>query len=264
MAEHSRHSPGTPSWIDIGTDVEGAKTFYGGLFGWEAAAAGPAEETGGYGFFTIEGKMVAGVGPAQEPGPPHWTAYVAVGDADDTARAVETAGGKVIVAPMEVMDAGRMAIFADPLGAVFAVWQAAGHTGVELSGEPGTLNWVELNTRDVDASRQFYESVFGWNAETHEGEMPYTEFHNDGPSVAGMAAIPDGAPAELPSHWLVYFGVEDVDGTADQARELGGDVLLGPVDVPGMLRFAVLRDPQGASFGVLRGHEPAEEAAPAD
>jgi uncharacterized protein len=261
VAEHTEHPPGTPSWVDIGTDVEGAKAFYGELFGWESADAGPAEETGGYGFFSKEGKMVAGFGPKQDPGPPHWTTYVAVADADDTTQKVEAAGGNVVVAPMDVMGAGRMAVFQDTGGAHFSVWQAGEHRGVQLSQEPGTLAWVELSTRDPEGSKPFYESVFGWTAETHEGEMPYTEFHNDGPSVAGMMTMSEHVPAEVPPHWLVYFGVEDVDETVERAGGLGGEVVVAPTDVPDMLRFAVLRDPQGAVFGVLRGHEQAEEAA---
>lgn len=266
MAEHTEHAHGVPSWVDIGTEVDGAKAFYGALFGWEALEAGPPEETGGYGFFTSGGRMVAGVGPSQEPGPPHWTTYVAVQDADDTTQRVEEAGGKVVVAPMDVMGAGRMAVFEDPTGAYFSIWQAGEHKGVQLTQEPGSLCWVELNTRDVEAARPFYESVFGWTAETHEGDMPYTELHNDGPAVAGMMAMSDQVPAEVPPHWLVYFGTDDVDATAEQARELGGEVVFGPMDIPDMLRFAVLRDPQGAVFGVLRGHGQGEgeEAAAAE
>ena len=113
MSEHAEHAAGTPSWVDIGTDVEAAKGFYGQIFGWEALSAGPPEETGGYGFFTKAGKMVAGFGPQQNPGPPVWAVYVSTDDVTDTAAKVEKAGGKVVVPPMDVMTAGRMAVFAD-------------------------------------------------------------------------------------------------------------------------------------------------------
>jgi predicted enzyme related to lactoylglutathione lyase len=253
MSEHTEHAAGTPSWVDIGTDVEAAKGFYGQIFGWEALSAGPPEDTGGYGFFTKAGKMVAGFGPQQNPGPPVWAVYVSTEDVTDTAAKVEKAGGKVVVPPMDVMTAGRMAVFADPTGAIFSAWQAGEHRGAELLGETGAISWVELNTRDTAAAKKFYPAVFGWKEETHEGEMTYTEFHLGEPSVAGMMDMPPQVPAEVPSHWLVYFGVDDVDASTDQAGKLGAEVLAGPMDIPGGGRFSVLRDPQGAPFGLYRG-----------
>jgi uncharacterized protein len=253
MSEQTEHAAGTPSWADIGTDVEPAKSFYMQIFGWEPVDAGPPEETGGYGFFTKAGKMVAGFGPQQNPGPPVWAVYMATDNADETTALVERAGGQVVVAPMDVMTAGRMAVFADPAGAIFSVWQAGEHPGAQLMGEQGAICWVELNTRDVAAAKQFYPAVFGWKEETHEGEMPYTEFHLGEPAVAGMMAMPPQVPAEVPSHWLAYFGVDDVDASTDIARQLGAGVLAGPMDIPGGGRFSVLRDPQGATFGIYRG-----------
>src|SRR5690348_6408667 len=123
MPERSSYAPGTPSWVDIGTDVDAAKKFYGELFGWELEEAGPAEETGGYGMFRKDGKVVAGVGPQQSPGPPFWSTYVSVANADDTAAKVKANGGQVIMDPMDVMSAGRMAVFQDPTGAFFSIWQ---------------------------------------------------------------------------------------------------------------------------------------------
>jgi predicted enzyme related to lactoylglutathione lyase len=238
-------------WVDIGTNVEAAKRFYGALFGWEPVDAGPPEQTGGYGFFTKGGKLVAGFGPQQNPGPPVWAVYVAVTDAAAAARKIEDEGGKVVLAPMDVMTAGRMAVFQDPDGAFFSIWQPGEHKGAQLLRESGAMSWVELNTRDVDAVKSFYPAIFGWSLQTHGGEMTYHEFLLGSESVAGMLSMPAQVPAEVPSHWLAYFGADDVDASAAKVGELGGNVVAGPMDYPGG-RFAVALDPQGAAFGLLR------------
>ena len=113
------------------------------------------------------------------------------------------------------------------------------------------MTWVELNTRDVDAAKRFYPAVFGWTIQSHEGDMPYHEFRLGSESVGGMMSMAPMVPAEVPSHWLAYFGVDDVDSAAGRAGELGANVVAGPMDYPGG-RFAVVLDPQGAAFGLMR------------
>ena len=252
MTDVTKHVPNTPGWFDIGTDTEGAKAFYTGLFGWDAQEAGPPEESGGYGFFLKGGKMVAGYGPQQNPGPPFWTTYVIVDSAADTAQRVEAAGGSVVVAPMEVMDQGTMAVFTDHQGAFISVWQSALHTGAQVVREPQSFTWTELNTRDLDGSKTFYEQVFGWSAVTsgEDSPMPYTEFKVGGESVAGCMTMGDQVPAEVPPHWLPYVEVDDADAAADKAGSLGGTVVVPPMDFPGG-RFAIVADPQGAMLGLM-------------
>lgn len=251
MADVTDHIPMTPSWIDIGTDVEGAKAFYTSLFGWGTEEAGPPEETGGYGFFTKDGKWVAGYGPQQNPGPPFWSTYISVADADQVAKDVEAAGGRVVVPAMDVMDAGRMAVFTDAAGAFISAWQPAQHKGAQVVREAGAFSWCELATRDPAASEAFYKTVFGWGAETHEGPMSYTEFKLGGDSIAGMMPMPDSMPTEVPPHWRIYIEVDDVEATVAKAQELGGNVLLAGMDYPGG-RLAIVSDPQGATFGVMK------------
>ena len=253
MTDVSKHIPNTPGWIDIGTDVDAGKAFYTGLFGWSTADAGPPEETGGYGFFTTgDGKMLAGYGPQQNPGPPFWTTYVIVDSAEDIAAKVKAAGGGVVVEPMAVMDQGTMAVFTDAEGAFISVWQPGAHTGAQVVREPGAFTWCELNTRDLAGAKAFYESVFGWGAVTSgEGSpMPYTEFKLGGESVAGMMEMGGHMPPEVPPHWLIYVEVADTDASVATASSLGGTVIVPGTDFPGG-RFAVLQDPQGATFGIM-------------
>jgi predicted enzyme related to lactoylglutathione lyase len=251
MPDRSEYKPGTPCWIDIGTDVDAAKTFYGGLFGWTAQDAGPVEETGGYGFFLKDGKMVAGYGPQQQP-VVFWTTYVAVSDIDETTQRAEKAGGNVILPPMEVMAAGKMAVYQDPTGAFISAWQPGEHKGAQLVNEPGSWSWNELNTRDLERSKSFYSEVFGWDPVTQgEGANSYTEWKLDGESVAGMMEMPPMVPADVPPHWLVYFAVDDADAAVAKIQELGGSVFVPPMDVqPG--RLSVVADPQGAAFAVIK------------
>jgi predicted enzyme related to lactoylglutathione lyase len=246
--ERDEYAPGMPSWVDLGSpDIDGAADFYRGLFGWEATEPGPVEETGGYRMFEYKGRPVAGLGPQVNPGPPYWATYVTVADADDAVARVKQAGGTVFLEPMDVLDVGRMAVFADPTGAVIAIWQPRAHPGAGLVNEPNTMCWNELSTRDVPGATAFYEQVFGWTAVP---QGPYNEWQLDGTTVGGMMQTPDMVPAEVPAHWLVYFAVEDTDAAVARGQELGGSVIVPPMDIqPG--RFATLTDPTGAMFAVI-------------
>ncbi|MGE5287935.1 MAG: VOC family protein [Micromonosporaceae bacterium] len=253
MPEMSAYGDGVPSWIDLASpDMAASKAFYTALFGWEAFTP-PVPEAGGYTLFSIGGKQVAGAGPimSQEQ-PPAWTTYVNVTDADGTAKKIADAGGNLLMGPMDVMDQGRMALFADPSGAVLGLWQPGTHTGAQLVNEPGTYCWSELATRDVEGSKAFYGAVFGWEASTEAaGPMEYTEFKVGGNSIAGMYAIGPDSPEDMPPHWGVYFAVADCDAAVGTASTLGATVFEAPTDIP-VGRFAVLRDPQGAFFRMVK------------
>lgn len=245
------YAPGTPNWIDLGVpDPARAATFYGGLFGWTAEEGPP--EAGGYRMCLLRGEPVAGLGPQMNPdGPPYWTTYISVTDvAASTARAVEL-GGAVYVEPMEVMTAGVMSVCADPSGAAFSLWEPRDHQGAALVNEPGTFAWNELLTDDVDGSIAFYTALLGWTAQASAGEMAYTEFQLAGRSIAGLMAKPPDMPPEAPSMWTVYFAVDDADAAVARIAELGGALLMGPMEIePG--RFATVADPDGAVFNVMK------------
>lgn len=252
MSEQSAYPAGTPSWIDIGTtDFDVTHAFYTGLFGWERHDAGPPELTGGYGFYTLRGKTVAGYGTAQDPsGGVWWTTYVDVDDADDVVTKVTATGGAVLAGPMTVMTAGRMAVFADPGGAALAIWQPADHQGAELVNEPGALCWNELLTHDLDGARAFYASVFGWVDKNGPG-APYAEFLVGERVVAGGMAIGENMPAEVPPHWNVYFAVADLEESVTKVSELGGQVRRPPFDIPEMGRAAIVGGPLNEGFSLF-------------
>jgi predicted enzyme related to lactoylglutathione lyase len=252
MPEFTSYDAGTPSWVDHATkDLEASNAFYRTLFGWEADDQG--EEMGHYTLMRKGGKTVAGNMPAMGEGQPSvWVTYVSVDNADATVELAKKAGAMVFVEPMDVSDIGRMAVFADPTGAAIGVWQAKSFNGAELANEAGAFAWNEMNTRDMSASKAFYTKVFGWepNALDMEG-MSYTEWKLGDKTVAGMMTMPDMVPAEVPAHWLVYFGVDDTDATVAKATELGATALVPPTDIPPG-RFAVLTDPDGATFAVIK------------
>lgn len=254
MSERSSYEPGTPCWVDLGSpDLEAAAEFYAALFGWEVPAAENVENTGGYRRATKNGADVAGMMPLMQEGqPPAWTSYVSVADADATAAAVESAGGSVVAEPMDVMDLGRMAIFADPTGAVFGIWQPGTFAGAGLVNEPGTFSWNELETRDPATAKAFYGAVFGWSFEDHEmGQMTYTEWKLGDAPAGGMADITGRVPDAVPAHWMAYFAVDDADAAVETVKSSGGSVSFGPVDIPAG-RFAMVADPHGAAFAVIK------------
>jgi uncharacterized protein len=252
MAERTSYAPGTPSWVDLQTtDPAAAKQFYGTLFGWSYSDQ-PVDETNVYSMAQLRGVDVAaisGLGEQAAQGvPPHWNSYVTVADVEAAVAAVGPAGGVVLAPPFDVMDAGRMAVVQDPSGAVFELWQAKAHLGAGLVNEPGTFTWTELTTPDIPKAAAFYKAVLGWDAATSDGPMPYTEFKLGGVSIAGAMNPP--MPG-IPPSWGIYFAVADTDATVAQAKSLGGAVVVEPTDIPPG-RFAVLTDPQGAYFNIIK------------
>jgi uncharacterized protein len=247
--------PGSPTWIDASSpDVGASARFYAELFGWQAETLPP--EAGGYTMFTLGSDIVAAVGPLQEGQHAAWSVYFATPDAEATAAKVEEAGGKVIVPPFDVLKAGRMAVFVDPTGAFFSVWQAGEMPGLGRHHQPNTFGWCELNTRGVDKTAEFYPKVFGWGVKASpggEGAPPYTEWQQDGQSIGGamdIAAFGE-AGSEIPPHWLVYFLVADIEASVKKIEELGGAIEVGLHDYPGG-RFAVAVDGSGAHFALMQ------------
>ncbi|HKV87073.1 MAG TPA: VOC family protein [Candidatus Dormibacteraeota bacterium] len=255
MAETKTFVVNSPAWVDLSsTDPAASRDYYAKLFGWKVDVA-PDPGAGGYALATIDGKNVAGIGGSQDPNAPSaWMVYIGTKDANATAAKVEAAGGKVIAAPFDVMDQGRMAVFQDPAGAFISVWQPKIMQGSDVMNAPNTFAWAELNARGIDKARPFYGKVFGWKTKESpmgEGQPMYTEFLNDGNSIAGGTEMMPMVPAEVPSFWQIYFAVADVDKSFKKALEGGGKELVEPMDFPGG-RFAIVQDPQGAVFGLMK------------
>jgi predicted enzyme related to lactoylglutathione lyase len=287
MPERDGYIPGVPCWVDASEpDPEAAVDFYGGLFGWEFEDMMPPDsestyfiarnEAAGWSLFDPSGGSrageVAAVGSIPEAAPPPamWNTYFWVESADEAASRVRDAGGGVVMEPFDFMDASRMAVFTDPEGAAFRVWEAKEHKGARLVNDPGSLNFNGLNTRDVDGAKSFYGSVFGWQTLAVDGAVEmwtlpgygdYLEgYHPDlrkqmaeagAPAgfedvVATINPIADDQPG-TPAHWSVTFATDDADATASKATELGGKVIVPPFDAP-WVRMTVIGDPQGATF----------------
>ncbi|MET9254790.1 VOC family protein [Streptomyces sp. NPDC003717] len=247
--------PGSPDWLDVSVpDLDGAASFYGGLFGWRLTPAG--SESGGYGYFQLDGRTAAaGMRSEAGQGPPAWTVYFHTQDAETTARASRDAHGAVLVEPAEVPDKGTVAVLGDPAGAVFGVWQPGSLAGFEVTGEPGALCWVELYTPDVAATAVYYRAVLG--LETSATPMsggPYTTLTpgdaDDEAMFGGVRPLAED-PVETRPHWLPYFAVTDTDAAVTAALELGGTVRMPATDIPDVGRTARLADPYGAEFALL-------------
>jgi predicted enzyme related to lactoylglutathione lyase len=246
------YPPGTPIWNDVNApDPAAARAFYTDLIGWDVAVS-PDDQYGGYGMFLHDGKQVAGVGPTMGgDGFAAWSMYVLTEDAEETTSRVAAAGGQVVLPPLVVGTTGTMAIYTDPTGAFVGAWQPGTHKGADLFHTPGAVAWNELHSRDIAAASSFYAAVFGWQAEAEPfGDGEYTYWKIDGQNAAGGVTIAAEVPADVPSYWLVYISVPDCDQTVARALELGATVVSGPLTSEDG-RYAAIRDPQGAVFGVI-------------
>lgn len=255
MSERTSYVPGTPCWADLGApDIEAAAAFYGDLFGWSIEEGENAEQTGGYRQATLRGKPVAGVMPLMQEGqPPAWSNYVSVENADATTAKVRDAGGQVLAEPMDVLDLGRMAIFMDPSGAAFGIWQPGSFVGAEIVNESDAMVWNELNTRDPEAAKAFYGAVFGWGFEERDFDgSSYTSLKMGEDTVGGLLDMRGRVPDEVPNHWLAYFAVDDADAAVAKATGSGAEALFGPETMNEVGRIAVLKDPWGAVFAVIQ------------
>jgi uncharacterized protein len=298
MPERDGYIPGVPCWVEASEpDPKVALDFYGGLFGWEFVDMMPASSQENYfiarhearssSIFDLSGEFrdgdVAAVRPVPEAAPQTamWNTYFWVDSADEAASKVRDAGGGVVREPFDFMDACRMAVFADPEGAAFGVWEAKGHKGARLVNDPGALVLNNLNTRDVEGARSFYRSVFGWQTGTigsgaegwtlpGYGDWLEREHHPNLRTQMAEAGAPEGfedvvasivpitdEQAGTPAHWSVTFATDDTDATAAKAAELGGEVIIPPFDAPWStstytIRITVIPDPQGATFSASR------------
>ena len=229
----------------VSPDPKQAQDFYTQLFGWDTEVFKPGEVD--YTMISSGGQTHGGFGKAKEGAPPtHWLSHVRVENVDATIEKAKNAGGKLAAGPFEMGEVGRMAILADPQGAYISAYQPLS----EASGPEGVFVWDELGTTDADDAQRFYEEVFGWTTSDMGPDYGgYRIFNRGETGIAGLMTLPD---ATVPPHWQPYVAVEDADATTAKAKELGGAVLAEPMDVRDIGRIAVLRDPPGATFGIIK------------
>jgi predicted enzyme related to lactoylglutathione lyase len=256
MPEFTKHEQGSFSWAELATtDTKAAKAFYTALFGWSVldSPMGPGPEDI-YTRLQLGGKDVGALYPMrpeqrQQGVPPNWGTYFTVSKVDDTTRKVKPAGGNVLTEPFDVMEYGRMSVVQGPEGAVFCLWQAGTHIGFQRMNEDNTAGWTELQTSDATKSGKFLVDVLGFALKT-DPNGAYTELQRGGQSIGGIRPL--GAGEALPPHWLIYFMVADCDAAVKKAQSLGANVLMPSMDIEKVGRFAVVADPVGAVFAVIK------------
>lgn len=268
MTEPKTYPHGVPSWVDtVAHDLDESRRFYAGLFDWTFTDAVPADAPGNYLIATLGGEDVAAISsPESDDEPVTWRTYIAVDDADATAKAVEAGGGAVTVPPVDAGPGGRLAVCVDPRGAEFRLWQARKRLGAQLVNVPGTWNFSDLLTSDPNGAAAFYAPLFGWEIDdlgfatmirrpgygdhlTATVDPDIRERQSEGgvppgfeDAVAWMGTLPEGQP----ERWQVTFAVADRDESATTAESLGG-VILATEDTE-WTKTATVRDPQGAQL----------------
>jgi uncharacterized protein len=255
MADTKRYPQGSFCWVDLATsDAEAAKSFYRDVMGWNAvdtsSDAGPP-----YSMLSHDGSDVAGLRPIapDQAQPPHWSAYVSVDDLDGIVEKAKSLGAELVMEPVDVMSHGRMCFLRDPTGAVLGLWQPGDYIGAQIDNQVGARSWCELQTRDTAAAADFYSALLGWSIRTRPDLMggSYVLFDLDGREIGGMLQIQDDW-GPVPPNWAVYFAVADCDGTLSAARGHGARVVMEPMEIPDVGRFAFLADPQGAVFAIIQ------------
>lgn len=263
MSERDRYPAGVPCWVEtLQPDVQAALDFYGPLFGWDFAGPGgmPGDPPGQYFVGRLKGRDVAGVGSLPNgPRKPFWVTYVRVDDTDETVKKARRAGGKVLDGPVDATPAGRLAVLADPSGAILCAWEAGTREGAQLVNEPSAWAMSTLHTAGTKEAEEFYGIVFGWEPERfgpitlwrlpgYVGGEPKQPVPRDVVGVmAPITATARGAAAQ--PRWSVDFWIDDADAAAARAASFGGTVVVAPHDTPGF-RSSVIADPQGAVFSI--------------
>lgn len=259
----TQYTPGSPIWADLSShDVDASAAFYSEVFGWEFESLG--EAAGNYGMFRLDGRIAAAAGPCWGAGDTaKWTLYFHTTDVDALTKSVDQAGGTTVYPPSDVFTAGRMAHYADPAGARFAAWQPGDIKGLEVVDSAGSLAWTELLTPDPQTATAFYGAVFAWKFGT--APVPGIDYTVITPAAkeggmgesGGIVALPPGVPgSDAAPQWYPYFEVADCDTAVERAVGNGASVIVAADDLPGVGRMAMLADPFGARFNVIKSVAP--------
>ena len=257
MPEIQKHTPGSFCWFELATtDQDAAKQFYGSLFRWDAQDS-PMGPDSFYTMFSLAGRHTGAAYSLNKEMldrgiPPHWMVYIAVDNADDTARRAKELGAKVIAEPFDVFTFGRMAVLQDPTGAHFSIWQPKQHPGTGIRGVDGTACWVDHQSTDPAKAADFYRALFGWTIQAGEHDPSgYLHIQNGKEFIGGIPPVMENTK-QAPPHWLIYFETSDCDTSAKKAEQMGASLYLPPMTIPNVGRMSVIADRQRAVFAVFQ------------
>ena len=257
MEEIKDYKNGVFCWVDLATsDTDGAKKFYADLFGWTAKDM-PEQNGMVYTMLYLDDKPVGALYAICEEMkkmniPPNWLPYVSVDNCDETTAKAKEFGCNFQMEPTNVGNEGRMAVMMDPEGAVVGLWQAKDYSGAMLKNVPGAMCWNEHGSHEPEKSIPALEKVFGWTSKTEKmGDMEYTTFLLGEEMVGGLYIMPEMLK-DIPSHWMPYFQTDNIDLLIEKATAGGGEILMPKAHAEGVGYFVVVRDPQGAAFGVVQ------------
>lgn len=251
------NAPDTFCWVECACeDLGKTKKFYKKLLGWDYRDdAVPGGAT--YSMAFLDDGAICGLyelsDEMREAGMyPKWTSYIACSNIVATVERAQSLGGEILADATEIGTAGRMAIVADPLGAIFGLWQGKDHPGGGLAHDTaGSFGWHELLTTDTVAASEFYSKLFHWKVDQKSfDELSYTEFLKDGKPVCGMMQLTADLD-DVPPNWMIYFNVNDCSATVSAARKNGSRVLFPPEEYTEVGNLAVLEDPGNAIFSVM-------------
>jgi uncharacterized protein len=248
---------GSFCWIDFATpDPDEAKNFYQKVFNWKYSES-PMPDGGIYTMIsTVDGDGVGGIFQMPEEMrkanvPPHISNYIEVENVDDATIMARNLGATIIMEPFDIFDYGRMAVLIDPTGAGFSLWQTKSNDceGAMASREThGMFCWQELMTANVNLAANFYKSLLGWGySSMNIGDVNYTLIKNQGKDIGGMMMLPPEMK-DVPPHWNAYFTVTNIDETLTVIKDSGGNVMVGPKDIPETGQFAICKAPDGTAF----------------
>jgi predicted enzyme related to lactoylglutathione lyase len=260
MSVRTNYPAGAPCWVEtLQPQPRAAADFYAGVFDWHISGPGPMPCPGGEYFVAQRGSHdVAGIATLPPGGiPPSWSTFIRVNDCGETSARVTRAGGRVLAEPFDVLPAGRMAVVADPRGAVFALWEARERQGAQRINEAGAWSMSLLRTDDRAGAERFYGEVFGWTSQPLDGDdmlfrLPgYVGGEPQQPVPRDVVAVmtPLRKEDDFPPVWSVDFWIDDTDAAVDRIARLGGRVMVPRFDTP-LFRTAVVADPAGAPFSI--------------
>ena len=247
------HLPGKFVWFEhVSSESAKARTFYTGLFGWKIEDVSMGETAPPYAMIDNAGVGIGGVRDAEAGEHSRWMSYLSVPDVNTAFDAAVAAGAKPLLPPTDFGQAGRGATVADPSGAVVSLWRAAEEDRADTEDTAaGDWCWNELWTSDAPKALAFYEKVFGYDVDTVDmGEQGSYYILKTG--YKQRAGLTSSVHPAAPSLWLPYVLADDCDAKATQAASLGGAVMFGPENIPGIGRFAILQDPTGAPLAIMK------------